>query len=111
MDTLKHSLGDSTARLGGLVPNGYYLHEPMQAFSASEWAEVAGEMDALRSGHRFGFWDIAGPPLVAPVTSAGAQIAAIQCPVADWLAAKPAERAQSAINSQLAALIPAPRTR
>lgn len=93
LDTLEQSLADSTERLGGLVPDGYYLHEPLQAFSAAEWAEVAAEMDALRSNHRFGFWGIAGPQLAAPLTPAGVQIAAIQCPVADWLAAEPADRA------------------
>ena len=106
LDTLKQSLAESTARLGGLVPDGYYLHEPLKAFSAAEWAEVAAEMDALRNNHCFGFWGIAGPQLAAPLTLAGAQVPAIQCPVTDWLAAKPAERAQSAINSQLGRVDP-----
>ncbi|SUS07990.1 hypothetical protein DF3PB_550012 [uncultured Defluviicoccus sp.] len=93
-DTLKQSLADSTVRLGGLVPDGYYLHEPLKAFSAAEWAEFAGEMDALRNNHGFGFWGIAGPQLATPLTPAGVQIPAIQCPVADWLAAAPADRAR-----------------
>lgn len=93
LETLKQSLAESTARLGGLVPDGYYLHEPLQGFSATEWGEAAAQMDALRNNHCFGFWGIAGPQLATPLTPAGAQIPAIQCPVADWLAAKPAERA------------------
>lgn len=94
--TIAQSLADSTARLQGRVPDGFYLHEPLAPFSAEEWAALTRELNQLRDDRRFGFWGVAGPQFAFRLTPFGETVPAVQCPVADWLAASPADRSQVA---------------
>lgn len=92
-ETLVRSLAESTTRLHGRAPQGFYLHEPLQPFPYAQWCKLVGTLERLHVDGHFGFWGIAGPRSAfrrwspAPVPPY-----AVQCPVADWLGAAPADR-------------------